>query len=211
MLVPVPLVHRLPLPANRRFERARARLEETIPQVIAQYRAGQAPGDDLLSLVMAATDDDGRPLSEREVRDQIMSVLAAGVETTACPRPGGHRAGPLVRLPGRREPSGDRPRLPRVVSGLLPLRELRHHPGHLPRLLALLDAMDKRRRQMDEQVWWQRYGSGLPSRRSATTSSPASPPNRSARPTPKLTTTPTSTWWKNHGSGPDQPRIRASA
>jgi hypothetical protein len=31
-------------------------------------------------------------------------------------------------------------------------------PGHLPRLLALLDAMDKRRRQMDEQVWWQRYG-----------------------------------------------------
>ncbi|MFD5342030.1 cytochrome P450 [Streptomyces hawaiiensis] len=83
MLVPVPLVHRLPLPANRRFERARARLEETIPQIIAQYRAGQAPGDDLLSLVMAATDDDGRPLSEREVRDQIMSVLAAGVETTA--------------------------------------------------------------------------------------------------------------------------------
>ncbi|MFE0916014.1 MULTISPECIES: hypothetical protein [unclassified Streptomyces] len=29
---------------------------------------------------------------------------------------------------------------------------------HLPRLLALLDAMDNRRRQMDEQVWWQRYG-----------------------------------------------------
>ncbi|WP_327321350.1 hypothetical protein OG735_01815 [Streptomyces sp. NBC_01210] len=26
-------------------------------------------------------------------------------------------------------------------------------PDHLPRLLALLDAMDKRRRQMDEQVW----------------------------------------------------------
>ncbi|MGW0424102.1 cytochrome P450 [Streptomyces sp. NPDC003015] len=79
----VPVLHRLPLPANRRFERARARLEETIPQVIAQYRAGQTPVDDLLSLVMVATDDDSRPLSEREVRDQIMSVLAAGVETTA--------------------------------------------------------------------------------------------------------------------------------
>ncbi|MFB8029481.1 MULTISPECIES: hypothetical protein [unclassified Streptomyces] len=31
-------------------------------------------------------------------------------------------------------------------------------PAHLPRLLALLEAMDQRRRQMDDQVWWQRYG-----------------------------------------------------
>ncbi|MFI0107865.1 hypothetical protein ACH4NW_05775 [Streptomyces globisporus] len=31
-------------------------------------------------------------------------------------------------------------------------------PAHLPRLLALLDAMDQRRQQMDDQTWWQRYG-----------------------------------------------------
>ncbi len=83
MLVPWPLLHRLPLPANRRFHQAQARLESAVRHVIAQYRAGQAPGGDLLSLVMAAVDDDGRPLDDTEVRDQILSVLAAGVETTA--------------------------------------------------------------------------------------------------------------------------------
>ncbi|MGI5479361.1 cytochrome P450 [Streptomyces lavendofoliae] len=83
MLVPWPLLHRLPLPANRRFHRAQARLELAVRDVIAQYRAGQAPGDDLLSLVMTAGDDDGRPLDDREVRDQVLSVLAAGVETSA--------------------------------------------------------------------------------------------------------------------------------
>ncbi|MGX1886512.1 cytochrome P450 [Streptomyces sp. NPDC055287] len=82
MLVPWPLLHRLPLPANRRFQQAQARLEVAVGEVIGQYRASQAPGDDLLSLVMAA-DDDGRPLDDAEVRDQVLSVLAAGVETTA--------------------------------------------------------------------------------------------------------------------------------
>ncbi|MGW5849900.1 cytochrome P450 [Streptomyces sp. NPDC055254] len=83
MLVPWPLLHRLPLPANRRFQRAQARLEVAVGEVIGQYRAGQAPGDDLLSQVMAAADDDGRRLDDTEVRDQVLSVLAAGVETTA--------------------------------------------------------------------------------------------------------------------------------
>ncbi|MFD4592859.1 hypothetical protein [Streptomyces rubiginosohelvolus] len=31
-------------------------------------------------------------------------------------------------------------------------------PDHLPRLMALLEAMEERRRRMDEQAWWQRYG-----------------------------------------------------
>ncbi|MFG2716553.1 cytochrome P450 [Streptomyces goshikiensis] len=83
MLVPWPLLHRLPLPANRRFQQAQARLEGAVGEVIGQYRGGQAPGDDLLSLVMAAADDDGRALDDSEVRDQVLSVLAAGVETTA--------------------------------------------------------------------------------------------------------------------------------
>ncbi|WNZ14355.1 cytochrome P450 [Streptomyces sp. 11x1] len=83
LLMPWPLLHRLPLPANRRFHQAQARLELAVGHVIAQYRTGEAPGDDLLSLVMAAAADDGRPLDDTEVRDQVLSVLAAGVETTA--------------------------------------------------------------------------------------------------------------------------------
>ncbi|MGW1675654.1 cytochrome P450 [Streptomyces sp. NPDC002324] len=83
LLMPWLLLHRLPLPANRRFHQAQARLELAVGHVIAQYRTGEAPGDDLLSLVMAAADDDGRSLDDTEVRDQVLSVLAAGVETTA--------------------------------------------------------------------------------------------------------------------------------
>lgn len=83
LLVPWPLLHRLPLPANRRFRQAQVRLELAVGDVIAQYRAGHAPGGDVLSLVMAAADGDGRPLDDAEVRDQVLSVLAAGVETTA--------------------------------------------------------------------------------------------------------------------------------
>ncbi|MFD8645166.1 cytochrome P450 [Streptomyces zaomyceticus] len=83
MLVPWPLLHRLPLPANRRFRQAQARLEQAVSHVITQYRTSEAPGDDVLSLVMAAADEEGRPLDDTEVRDQLLSVLAAGVETTA--------------------------------------------------------------------------------------------------------------------------------
>ncbi|MFF4260846.1 cytochrome P450 [Streptomyces virginiae] len=83
MLVPWPLLHRSPLPANRRFRQAQARLEQAVGHVIRQYRTGEAPGEDLLSLVMASADEDGRPLDDTEVRDQVLSVLAAGVETTA--------------------------------------------------------------------------------------------------------------------------------
>jgi hypothetical protein len=31
-------------------------------------------------------------------------------------------------------------------------------PDHLPRLMALLEAMEERRRRMEEQAWWHRYG-----------------------------------------------------
>ncbi|MGA5171055.1 MULTISPECIES: cytochrome P450 [Streptomyces] len=84
MLIPWPWVHRLPLPVNRRFTRARSDLTRAVGDVIAQYRASDVVGgDDLLSQVMAPPKD-GRPrFDDREVGDQVMSILAAGVETSA--------------------------------------------------------------------------------------------------------------------------------
>ncbi|MGE7436572.1 cytochrome P450 [Kitasatospora sp. NPDC001175] len=88
VLIPVSWVHRLPTPGNRRFERLRTGLRESVDQVIAQYRrSGVDQVDqegDLLSLIMAArSEEDGSGLSDAEVHDQIMSVLLAGIETTA--------------------------------------------------------------------------------------------------------------------------------
>jgi cytochrome P450 len=52
--------------------------------VIAQRRAGGGGrGDDVLSLLLAARDEEGRPLSDQELRDELMSLVLAGHETTA--------------------------------------------------------------------------------------------------------------------------------
>ncbi|MBT2472179.1 cytochrome P450 [Streptomyces sp. ISL-66] len=84
MLVPAGWVHRVPVPANRRFDQARARLDDAIGEVIAHYRHHQETDrQDLLSQIMAGDEDSGRRPDDAEVRDQVMSVLAAGVETTA--------------------------------------------------------------------------------------------------------------------------------
>jgi len=40
-------------------------------------------GDDIFSLLLAARDEDGRPLSDSELRDELMTLLVAGHETTA--------------------------------------------------------------------------------------------------------------------------------
>ena len=39
--------------------------------------------DDILSLLLAARDEEGQPLTERELRDELLTLLVAGHETTA--------------------------------------------------------------------------------------------------------------------------------
>ncbi|MGA5424711.1 cytochrome P450 [Streptomyces lavendulocolor] len=83
MLIPAAWVHRVPTPANQRFDAARARLDAAIAEVVAQYRRQERDRPDLLSRIMAGEEGGGRRPDDAEVRDQVMSVLAAGVETTA--------------------------------------------------------------------------------------------------------------------------------
>jgi len=68
-----------------RFLRARDELDEMIYEEIAERRAEPDPGerDDVLSLLLAAEHDDGSPMSDREVRDELVTVVGAGHETTA--------------------------------------------------------------------------------------------------------------------------------
>jgi cytochrome P450 len=78
------LWERLPLPSVRRFHAATERLDSTIYRLIGERRAGRT-GDDLLSLLLAARDDegDGAGMSDRQVRDEAMTLFLAGHETTA--------------------------------------------------------------------------------------------------------------------------------
>jgi cytochrome P450 len=68
-----------------RFLRSRAALDEFIYEEIRLRRAepGHEERDDVLSLLMGARDEDGNPMSDQELRDEMVTVLGAGHETTA--------------------------------------------------------------------------------------------------------------------------------
>jgi cytochrome P450 len=64
------------------MQRARARLDTLVLGEIARRRAGGERGEDLLSLLLDAEDEDGGRLSDRHVRDEVMTMLFAGHDTT---------------------------------------------------------------------------------------------------------------------------------
>ena len=65
-----------------RMQRARRRLDEVIFAEISRRRETGERGDDLLSLLLDARDEDGRALDDRHVRDEVMTLLFAGHDTT---------------------------------------------------------------------------------------------------------------------------------
>lgn len=72
-----------PTPQNRRFGRALANAEPVVYELIAERRRGQGNPDDLLSLLMAARDEEtGEGLSDQELLDQAKTIIGAGYETT---------------------------------------------------------------------------------------------------------------------------------
>jgi cytochrome P450 len=77
-------LERLPVGPLRRARLARERLDAIIYGLIAQHRAGAHDRGDLLSMLLLAQDeDDGSTMSDRQVRDEAMTILLAGHETTA--------------------------------------------------------------------------------------------------------------------------------
>jgi cytochrome P450 len=81
-LLTPPGLDRLPTRARRRYDRARAALREITGQFVAEYQDG-ADRHDLLSMLLATRDDDGRPLPAAEICDQVTTLFAAGTESTA--------------------------------------------------------------------------------------------------------------------------------
>jgi cytochrome P450 len=81
------ILEKLPLPAVRRFKRARKRLDETIYRLIAERRASGVDAGDLLSMLLMARieeDEEGSGgMSDEQVRDEALTLFLAGHETTA--------------------------------------------------------------------------------------------------------------------------------
>jgi cytochrome P450 len=66
-----------------RFTAARAEADALLGEEIAARRANPTHGEDVLSLLLAAEDEDGNGLTDKELRDELMTLLVAGHETTA--------------------------------------------------------------------------------------------------------------------------------
>ena len=85
MMLPLAeVLERLPVPKLRRARIARARLDAIIYRMIADRRASGRDHGDLLSMLLAAQDeDDGGVMTDQQVRDEAMTIFLAGHETTA--------------------------------------------------------------------------------------------------------------------------------
>ncbi|HZN18496.1 MAG TPA: cytochrome P450 [Micromonosporaceae bacterium] len=84
VLAPTGLLERLPTPENRRFNRAIRRIHEVVDRVVADYRRAGVDHGDLVSMMLMARDEEtGEGLSDEQVRDEVLAMLAAGTQTTA--------------------------------------------------------------------------------------------------------------------------------
>jgi cytochrome P450 len=67
---------------KRREDAAVVELNAIVDGIIRDHRNDDDRGD-LLSMLLAARDDDGNPMSEKQLRDEVMTLFVAGHETTA--------------------------------------------------------------------------------------------------------------------------------
>ncbi|MEU9334293.1 cytochrome P450 [Streptomyces sp. NPDC048290] len=83
MVVPLGPLYQVPLPANREFNRALADFHLLVDEIVAERRASGQKPDDLLTALLAAKDDNGDPIGEQEIHDQVVAIVLPGSETVA--------------------------------------------------------------------------------------------------------------------------------
>jgi cytochrome P450 len=73
----------LPTPTNIRVERAIRQIEKVLYRIIAEKRSSGRDAGDLLSMLLAAQDEDGTRMTDKQLRDEAITLFLAGHETTA--------------------------------------------------------------------------------------------------------------------------------
>lgn len=79
-------LEKLPIPAMRRLQKARERLDAIVYRIIRERRASQEiDRGDLLSMLLLAQDveGDGKGMTDEQLRDECLTIILAGHETTA--------------------------------------------------------------------------------------------------------------------------------
>jgi cytochrome P450 len=75
--------HWLPTATNRRVKREIAQIEKILYRIIEERRASGHDAGDLLSMLLAAQDEDGSRMTDKQLRDEAITLFLAGHETTA--------------------------------------------------------------------------------------------------------------------------------
>ena len=78
----------MPTPGIRRYKAAIARLDALIYRIMEDRRSGKTGQNisdkgDALSMLMLSQDEDGSPMNDKQVRDEVMTLFGAGHETTS--------------------------------------------------------------------------------------------------------------------------------
>jgi cytochrome P450 len=79
------LLYRLPLPGSQRLKRAQARLDSIIYRIIQEHKDSGTRPRDVLSMLLGAQnlEIDDEMMTDRQVRDEALTLFLAGHETTA--------------------------------------------------------------------------------------------------------------------------------
>lgn len=81
----LPLPEALPTPTNLRYQRSIQRVEQVVYRLIQQRRAKpEADTGDLLSMLLHAQDEDGNQMTDRQLRDEMVTSFVAGTDTTSA-------------------------------------------------------------------------------------------------------------------------------
>jgi cytochrome P450 len=78
----VKLPNQFPTRKNRRHRRSLANFHAVLDRMVDERRKSSVPVNDLLSMLMDARDEDGAPMSAKQLRDEMATLLTAGHETT---------------------------------------------------------------------------------------------------------------------------------
>jgi cytochrome P450 len=148
---PIRLGYRWPVPRHLRMRRAVKMLDEVVYRLIAEGRRLGTDRGDVLSMLLLARDEDGTALDDKQVRDEVMTLLLAGHETTANAltwtwyelgrNPGGLEtlAEEVRRVVGDRPvTTDDLPNLPYVAAAIDETMRL-HPPAYMTSREALRD------------------------------------------------------------------------
>jgi cytochrome P450 len=80
---PVHIPDAVPLPGHIRYRRGLRTIERLVARIIEERRARPHETGDLIAMLLQARDENGEPMSDRQLRDEVVTTLLAGHETTA--------------------------------------------------------------------------------------------------------------------------------